>query len=135
MHPGDAEGLTTDEIAKRWGSLSYSAIPGAESYEEWLPRFADGLDSIVERHRGDTIVCVTHSAAVKACFELLGRMPRPEATSTAVVGNTAVTEWVVGEVGPWGTGTDATWSLVRHNETAHLLRTLPVSAAGNEVAP
>jgi broad specificity phosphatase PhoE len=121
MHPGDAEGMTAQEATARWGTASYSAIPGAEAYEDRLIRARDALIGIADRHRGQTVVCVTHSALVKASFELLGGMPRAESTSTQTVTNTAVTEWTTGAGGErWSEGDAQTWRLGRHNDTSHL---------------
>jgi probable phosphoglycerate mutase len=69
---GPWAGLTADEIAERWPAEFAAwrtdvdvAPPGGESYSGVRRRAAAVLRRVVERHRGQTVVLVTHSVTAK----------------------------------------------------------------------
>jgi probable phosphoglycerate mutase len=120
MHPGQAEGMTYDEMAERFGP-NYRSVPGAEYFPDWLPDAVRRLRSLAERLSGKTVVAITHSGVIKASFQAFGQMPH--ATVEAVAAdNTGITEWSR-PTGP-SDPRRGVWSLVRHNDTAHLQREL-----------
>ena len=117
MHPGAAEGLTYPDMAERFGP-NYRSVPGAEYFPDWLPGAVARLRSLADRASGRAAALITHSGVIKASFAAFGRMDEPSAEAV-VADNTAITEW--------SRSTDPddprskVWSLVRHNDTAHLL--------------
>lgn len=116
MHPGEAEGLTYQEMAERFGP-NYSYVPGAQYFPDWLPGGVEALRGIAERYRDRTVVCATHNAVVAATFMAFGHMPHRE-VETIGTANTGITEWSCSlEESDRRVGV---WSMVRHNDTAHL---------------
>ena len=114
MHPGEAEGLTQDEMADRFGP-NYAFVPGGESWTEFVPRATAALEQLAGTHRGQTLIGVTESAMVKASFIAFGKMP-VSAAQVIMSDPGSITEWsclVEGDVRQLGT-----WRLDRFNETA-----------------
>jgi uncharacterized phosphatase len=112
MHPGEAEGLTQEQMAERFGP-NYAFVPGAEPWPEFLTRSVEALQSVAGRHRGRTVIAVTESAVVKASFLAFGGMPIP-AAEAIMTQEGSITEWsclVEGDIRRVGT-----WRLERYNE-------------------
>jgi broad specificity phosphatase PhoE len=116
MHPGAAEGLTQEEMARRYGP-SYRFVPGAEYFPDWLPRIGAALARIAATYRGRRILAVTHFGVIAASFVALGGMPPPQASYVRSE-NTGITEWWSSPAGD--AGSDGPWQLARHNDAAHL---------------
>jgi broad specificity phosphatase PhoE len=67
---GEWEGLTTDEIKRRWPELwgparHFTARPGGESPQQVRARALEGLRRVVESHPDDTVVVVTHGGTIR----------------------------------------------------------------------
>lgn len=67
---GEWEGLTTDEIRRRWPKLwgparHFSARPGGESPEQVQGRALAGLARTVERHPSDAVAIVSHGGTIR----------------------------------------------------------------------
>ncbi|MGH2729502.1 MAG: histidine phosphatase family protein, partial [Actinomycetota bacterium] len=67
---GEWEGLTVDEIKKRWPDLwgparHYNARPGGESPQEVRRRALDGVMRVVEAHADSTVVIVSHGGTIR----------------------------------------------------------------------
>jgi len=67
---GEWTGLTTAEIRRRWPDLwgparHYSARPGGESPQQVRRRMLRGLAGVVRGHPGQTVVIVSHGAAIR----------------------------------------------------------------------
>ncbi len=67
---GDWTGLTTDEIQRRWPDLwgparHYSARPGGESPGQVRRRMLRGVARAVGSNPGQTVVIVSHGAAIR----------------------------------------------------------------------
>jgi broad specificity phosphatase PhoE len=118
MHPGAAEGLTTEEMNERFGP-NYRSVPGAEYWPDWLPGAVGRLQDLAGRYRGRTVLAVTHNAMVKASLTAYGAMP-PSAAEAVNVDNTALTVWSQ-PVDPKDRRSRV-WALERHNDTAHCYR-------------
>jgi broad specificity phosphatase PhoE len=115
MHPGDAEGLTYDEMCERFGpNLSY--VPGGEYFPNWLPDATVRLQRIAETYRGKAVVALTHNGVHKASFVAFGRMP-PREAETIQTDNTGITEWICMLDDERRRGV---WRLERHTDVAHL---------------
>jgi broad specificity phosphatase PhoE len=75
MHPGDAEGLTPDEMFDQFGP-NYEFVPGAESAADVEARVAPALFRLVDGYRGRGIVAVTEPSVVACSMTAFGGMPR-----------------------------------------------------------
>jgi broad specificity phosphatase PhoE len=67
---GEWEGLTTDEIKKRWPELwgparHFTRRPGGESPQDVRARALAGLRRVVAAHPDDTVVIVTHGGTIR----------------------------------------------------------------------
>ncbi len=67
---GEWTGLNTEEIRRRWPDLwgparHYSARPGGESPEQVRRRMLRGVARVVRSHPGQTVVIVSHGAAIR----------------------------------------------------------------------
>lgn len=74
---GEAEGRTAAEVDARWG-MGFGArwadrIPGAEPGTDVRQRVAVGLDELLERHRAEVALCVSHAGTISHALQhLLG---------------------------------------------------------------
>ena len=75
MHPGDAEGLTPDEMFDRFGP-NYEFVPGAETADDVEARVVPALLRLAENYRGRGIVAVTELVVVASSMTAFGGMPR-----------------------------------------------------------
>jgi broad specificity phosphatase PhoE len=67
---GDWEGLSTDEIKKRWPELwgparHFTARPGGESPQKVRSRALAGIRRVVQKHPNGTVVIVTHGGTIR----------------------------------------------------------------------
>ena len=130
-HPGEGDGLTYDEFDRRWPvSLPWDPDarrdPGGETWTEMAARVARGLDGVVARHPGSTVVVVCHGGVV--VHSMLRWLGLPSVTGEdGDAGrvwldpvNTSLTEWRFGPSPlPFHAGALGV-SLVRFNDHAHL---------------
>ncbi|MGC4104963.1 MAG: histidine phosphatase family protein [Thermomicrobiales bacterium] len=118
MGVGIADGMTWDEFESRFGYFDERAepdrlwAPEGESWNMFRRRVCAFLDRVRSDHPDETVVAITHGGVIDVTMrELLGipinhaRMPLNSNTS-------GLTEW------SWSG--DASWNLVRYNDTAHL---------------
>jgi 2,3-bisphosphoglycerate-dependent phosphoglycerate mutase len=68
-HPGEGDGLDWDEFERRYPAPEgwdpdLRRVPGSETWTEMAQRVARGLDTLVERHAGSTVVVATHGGVV-----------------------------------------------------------------------
>ncbi len=67
-HPGEADGLTWAELDERFPADGWDAesrrAPGWETWREMGDRVGRALESLVERHAGDTVVVACHGGVV-----------------------------------------------------------------------
>lgn len=65
---GQAEGLAWPEVRQRWtlgqGARWADAIPGAEPGDDVRARVSSGIDALLERHRDDVALCVSHAGTI-----------------------------------------------------------------------
>lgn len=128
MHPGDeVDGLTWEELRRRFPPSADGrdpdgrVAPGAETWDEMAGRVAGGLDRLVERHAGETVVIGCHGGVVlHTMARWLGLPPIPTDGEQAWFrpDNASITEWRYGPV-PFRSGVEG-WQLVRFNDSAHL---------------
>ena len=120
-HPGEGDGLPYEEYERRWPrperwTPEEVRSPGSESFLDMGRRVAAGLDGLVERHRGGTVVVACHGGVIiHSMLRWFGIEPdRASGRPWLVPTNSGVTEWSFRG--------DATvpYRLVRFDDTAHL---------------
>ncbi|HET6969017.1 MAG TPA: histidine phosphatase family protein [Ornithinibacter sp.] len=125
-HPGEADGLTWEELAERypvepgWSGNTQRA-PGWETWTELGDRVARALSTIVDRHPGETIVVACHGGVVAhAMFHFLGLDldPRGQPRAWIAPDNSSLTEFRFAP-NPYEKSTLPV-QLVRYNDHAHL---------------
>lgn len=76
---GEAQGLTWDELVARWpvtGLLDAAdLIPGAAPLVDVRARAGEAVDRLLDRHRDDLAVCVSHGGAIAQIVAHLLRLP------------------------------------------------------------
>ena len=78
---GDWTGAELSALAKKpeWGTVqrnpSAFRFPSGESFLEMQTRMATALAGLVERHRGETVVAVSHADPIKAVVALAAGTP------------------------------------------------------------
>lgn len=124
-HPGEADGLTWDEIDERYPSTDWSAdarrAPGWETWREMAGRVTSALATIVTRHPGETIVVACHGGVVvHAMLHYLALDADGMTAQRAWLSpsNASLTEWRFAP-NPYVKGTLPV-ELVRFNDAAHL---------------
>ena len=118
IHPGEAEGLSWDEVNERWPNRGTPfdpfarRMPGGETWAEFNVRAGVRLRRVADEHPGERVVVVCHGGVIGASFVALGDLALKSVGQFFVeVINTSITEW------RW---TDKQWRLVRFNDAAHL---------------
>jgi probable phosphoglycerate mutase len=112
MHPGDAEGLTPDEMFERFGP-NYEFVPGAESRADAEARVVPALFRLAENYRGRGIVAVTENTVLASSMTAFGGVP---STVMARSYHGAITVWsCLVEGDPRRVGK---WELDRFNDTS-----------------
>lgn len=124
-HPGEADGLTWDELAERYPSPEgwdpdHSPAPGWETWREMGQRVQQALESLVERHPGETVVVACHGGVVVQ--SMLHWLALEELATKARAwmspANTSLTEWRFARNPYWKDTLPV--ELVRFNDHAHL---------------
>lgn len=79
LHPGEADGLTWDEMIATFGGPDWDSdphqpfAPGGESWIDFYERCERVLAMITERHRGDRVVLVVHGGVIEQAMKILER--------------------------------------------------------------
>lgn len=125
LHPGEADGLSWDEFARRFGGIDWDndpdqpIAPGGESWTGFVRRVDASLDQVADAHPGQLVVVACHAGVVEA--SLLAKMPvvggRDGARLKLSTQHASLTTWEVA---------DGRWRLLGYNDGAHHL----VAAAG-----
>ena len=127
-HPGEGDGLPWDTFNDRYPhpeawTPDHRRDPGGETWNEMAARVGAGLDRLVERHAGSTVVVACHGGViVQAMIRWLAIDPMGD-TERAWFSpeNSSITEWRRA-TNPYGNRIGA-WELVRFNDHAHLAGT------------
>ena len=124
-HPGEGDGLAWDEFERLYPGPEqwdphHRRDPEGETWAEMGERVARGLDAIVERHPGETIVVACHGGViVQSMFRWLHLDPiGSQGRAWISPANTSLTEWRFAP-NPYSKMT-AALELVRYNDHAHL---------------
>lgn len=76
---GEAEGLAWPDVRARWrlgvGARWADAIPGAERGDEVRARVAAGIDELLDRHRDDVALCVSHAGTITQALQHVLGLP------------------------------------------------------------
>lgn len=126
-HPGEGDGLTWEEFNQRYPLPDEGWSPdlrrdaGGETWNEMAERVARGLDTIVDRHAGQTVVVACHGGVIVHSLLRwlhMGHQPGDGDRAWFHPHNSSITEWHF-NAPPWG-GRLPGWQLVRFNDHAHL---------------
>lgn len=120
QHAGEADGLSWEEADERyltagmWDDNPFRTFaPGGESVAQFVSRAGTALHDLAERHPDETVVVACHGGVIRAAYVAFGAVALPF-LSAMHHDNTGITEWVRNGARPG-------WTLVRHNDAAHLL--------------
>ena len=123
LRPGEADGLSLQEAALRFGLPDFEGAPdrpvspGGESWAAFMARVGRALDRVVRDHAGQTVVLVTHGGFVDGAFvHFLGLGADRYLPATFATRHTSITRW---ERRPRWDGRVA-WRLLGFNDDAHL---------------
>ena len=121
---GELDGLKPEEMkerypefAERWCQDATTAVmPGGESLAQMQARVWPAVMEILERHRGETLVLVSHCLAIKSLLcHVLGIPLNSFGHFQLCVGAFSIVEFKSGGA-----------VLTRHNDSCHLERLAPV---------
>jgi probable phosphoglycerate mutase len=112
IDPGDADGLTWREVFDRFGpfdfdDVSRSAIPGCESWVEFVTRAARAVVQLADEHPGQLVVVACHGGIVEASMLRLLPLAAGVERLNLKTKNASMTEWE---------RADGRWTLLRYND-------------------
>jgi len=119
VHTGDADGLTWDEYATKYGSFDMEAepdrvfAPEGDSWNGFHDRVRAMLARVAREYEGKTVVAVCHAGVINASLTTLLGIPRPGTMAQLRPSNTGLTQWEHSEE-------LHRWTLHSFNETPHL---------------
>ncbi len=97
LRPGEADGLTWEQVAQRFGSHEWREdprvpfAPGGESRLAFYERCVRVLACLVERHPGQRVVVVSHGGVIEQAMKILYG-DEPDARLGLRTDNASVTE-------------------------------------------
>ena len=119
------DGLTWEEFEQRFPtperwSPFHDRTPDGETWASFGLRVGTALDEIVRTHRGQCVVIACHGGVIEHSFTTFHNRPLGGWLGGVTIQNCGLTEWVHHERAdlPWIR--ERTWSLVRHNDHAHV---------------
>lgn len=77
LHPGEADGLTWDQMVTRFGGPDWDESPGepfspgGESWLDFYRRCERALLGIVARHPGERVILVVHGGVIEQAMKML----------------------------------------------------------------
>jgi probable phosphoglycerate mutase len=77
LHPGEADGLTWDEMVAQFGGPDWDLdpdalfAPGAESWTGFYERCRTALTEIAERHPGQLVILVVHGGVIEQAVKMV----------------------------------------------------------------
>jgi broad specificity phosphatase PhoE len=126
-HPGEGDGLPWNEYDRLYPfpdggwHPDLRRDPGGETWREMADRVATGIDRLVERHAGTTVVIACHGGViVHSMIRWLG-IGEDDGRERAWFSpeNASITEWRHG-ANPYR-DRSISWELARFNDRAHLV--------------
>jgi broad specificity phosphatase PhoE len=126
-HPGAGDGLAWEEFDRLYPFPTdgwhpdLRRDPGGETWTEMAARVAIGIDGLVERHAGSTVVVACHGGVIVHSMIRWLALSREADRERAWFSpeNGSITEWRYG-ASPYRQPARA-WELVRFNDQAHLV--------------
>jgi probable phosphoglycerate mutase len=116
--PGEADGLSWAELARRYGRSSTPGdepdlplSPGGESWVGFVDRASASLLELARRYPEELVVVVSHGGVIDSSLIRFLDLPNHGNGVRLHVDNTSITEW---------RHTGRRWRLVRYNDAAHL---------------
>jgi probable phosphoglycerate mutase len=98
-----------------------AVLAGCESWEAYLRRTGRCLADLAERHRGSRVVIVGHAGTQTGAMTGFLRLPVTAGTwCRAQVDHGGICRWSHEHPQLRGADRDGCWTLLAHNETAHL---------------
>jgi probable phosphoglycerate mutase len=97
LHPGQADGMTWDEMVARFGGPDWDLdpdapfAPGGESWTGFYERCRAALTEIAERHAGQLVILVVHGGVIEQAVKML-KGARPETRLGLLTENCSMTE-------------------------------------------
>ena len=116
LHPGEADGLTWEQWAERYGRIDMRAnpyapiAPGGESIADFLLRVGRSLMRVVNEYPDQTVVLAVHGGLIWGSVTTFMNLPLRTPLFLEAE-NTSITEWQIAD--------DAN-RLIRYNDAAHL---------------
>jgi broad specificity phosphatase PhoE len=124
-HPGEGDGLSWSEFERLYPAPDdwdpdLRRDPGGETWNEMHERVSRGLDAIIERHPGETVVVACHGGViVQSMWRWMGIQPGGGERAWFSPANTSLTEWRFAP-NPFNRRT-MPLELVRFNDHSHLV--------------
>jgi probable phosphoglycerate mutase len=116
LHPGDADGLSWQELVDQFGVPEWDTdpdapiAPGGESWSEFVPRASGTVRRLAERHPGERVIAAVHAGVIESSMIAFLQLP-PAASRRgwARVMHASMTEW------EW-VPSQSRWVLIRFND-------------------
>jgi len=126
-HPGEGDGLSWEEYDRLYPFPSdgwhpdLRRDPGGETWREMADRVGAGIDRLVQRHDGGTVLVACHGGViVHSMIRWLALSANADAERAWFSpDNASITEWRYG-ASPYRQPASS-WELVRFNDQAHLV--------------
>lgn len=125
LRPGVADGLSIAEWRRLHPGLDRGPAsrphqrfsPDGESWAEFVTRSGAALTRLLERHRDQSVVVVTHGGVIEASFYLALSLGASAPRAGFAPANTSITHWRYDPDGPSG----LPWLLIAFNDARHLV--------------
>ena len=128
MHPGDAEGLTHEEMFERFGP-NYAFVPNAETAADVEQRVIGALPRIADRFKGRGVVAVTELVVVASSMSAFGGTAH-DGPTTPVSPTSVMARSNYGSITAWSCAVEGDprfvgkWQLECFNDQQHADRRL-----------
>jgi 2,3-bisphosphoglycerate-dependent phosphoglycerate mutase len=125
---GDADGKPWTDVVAAFGRIpaqhpDHPIATGAETWTAYLKRATTALRDILVRHIGGTVLIVGHGETVTAAAHLFLDLAASVRASAAFAAHYAsITRWEQQPLAWTRPGAGWRWTLLTHNDTAHLTR-------------
>jgi probable phosphoglycerate mutase len=119
--PGEADGIPFSELVERFGTNDYQGRPhssfasGAETAKLFDYRVSLALETLLEKHKGSTVMIVCHGGVIDIAFRHFLELPRRSQFDLWTL-NASLTEFAVDDKEL----NRGRWRLVKYNDHAHL---------------
>lgn len=116
LHPGEADGLVWERYVETFDVPDWDVdpsqllAPGGESWNGFVDRVGDALESLADRHRGQRVVVGTHAGVIESSMLRFMRGEPAGSDHSRLrlrTKHASITEWE---------RTDKGWLLLRYND-------------------